>query len=48
MLSSQPREALLRAGRFLRTTLDGKQMIYEPGDKRVIYIMWAYHQTGCR
>ena len=39
---------LLRAGRFLRTTHDGKQMIYEPGYKRVIYILWAYHQTGCR
>lgn len=39
---------LLRAGRFLRTTHDGKQMIYEPGNKRVIYILWAYHQTGCR
>jgi ArsR family transcriptional regulator, lead/cadmium/zinc/bismuth-responsive transcriptional repressor len=30
---------LLRAGRFLRTTRNGKQMIYEPCDKRVFGIL---------
>ena len=30
---------LLRAGRFLRTTRNGKQMIYEPRDERVFCIL---------
>ena len=30
---------LLRAGRFLRTTRNGKQMIYEPRDERVLCIL---------
>jgi ArsR family transcriptional regulator, lead/cadmium/zinc/bismuth-responsive transcriptional repressor len=30
---------LLRAGRFLRTTRNGKQMIYEPCDERVLCIL---------
>ena len=30
---------LLRAGRFLRTTRNGKQIIYEPRDERVFCIL---------
>lgn len=30
---------LLRAGRFLRTTRNGKQIIYEPCDDRVLCIL---------
>ena len=30
---------LLRAGRFLRTTRNGKRMIYEPRDERVFCIL---------
>ena len=30
---------LLRAGRFLRTTRNGKQMIYAPRDERVLCIL---------
>jgi hypothetical protein len=37
-LASHPLR-LLRSGRFLCTTRNGKLMIYEPGDKRVFGIL---------